>query len=563
MAPSQVLRFALAGIAASVLQAQAPNGYRLYDNKLTGLKFYYPPAYKQIPLPPTERILRARFVRTRPPKVFQKYRGRNPEIFVFAFEEVPPPTGVPQPAKTRPPGEKGKEKVRQGGARLMTTEQRNRVRTFAEFKAKRLAGFEIVPAGKDDHYELTPPRHRLVGRKPWSSGNDRPTDPVGYLIVKRQRSWVLGVFGLSVRLGATQLASEVTKMSWALKIVDNTGSTHRAEARLERSLHGKKLRALEKRMAVRRRLARGWKVVDTPNYIIVHHSKSPSLISRIARNIEAVRALYERAFPPVRPVDAVSIVRVCRTLDEYHKYGGPRGSGGFWHSGNEELVLFDYSQTMRKLDAKQARRLGRRLTDKDSLLVLYHEALHQYVYYAIGEFRPHDWFNEGYGDYFSGAVIPSGARRVSRIGPARWRIHRAKDQCELNLGAVKLEKLLRAERAEFYSPRRRADYYAAAWSFIFFLKNDKSVQNNPAWAGLLQDYFTQLKDAHAAEIAQVDGEPTRADKEKAGFKARRSAIDQALAGISLPELEAAWRSHVVKMKDPWKSQREKRRKARR
>ena len=50
---------------------------------------------------------------------------------------------------------------------------------------------------------------------------------------------------------------------------------------------------------------------------------------------------------------AVSIVRSCANITEYYAYGGPRGSGGFWHSGNEELVLFDYMQTT--LDAERNR----------------------------------------------------------------------------------------------------------------------------------------------------------------------------------------------------------------
>ena len=27
-----------------------------------------------------------------------------------------------------------------------------------------------------------------------------------------------------------------------------------------------------------------------------------------------------------------------KSLDEYHQYGGPPGTGGYWHPGEEELV---------------------------------------------------------------------------------------------------------------------------------------------------------------------------------------------------------------------------------
>ena len=41
----------------------------------------------------------------------------------------------------------------------------------------------------------------------------------------------------------------------------------------------------------------------------------------------------------------------------------------------------------------------------DTLAVLYHEAFHQFIFYSVGEVAPHSWFNEGHGDYFSGADV--------------------------------------------------------------------------------------------------------------------------------------------------------------
>ena len=105
--------------------------------------------------------------------------------------------------------------------------------------------------------------------------------------------------------------------------------------RLQTASASEKRRLLEEARAA---LAKGWQAVDTENFLIVHHSKNEGLIRKIAREIEAMRTLYTQHFPAVATVDALSVVRVCRTKDEYHQYGGPPSSGGYWHPANEELV---------------------------------------------------------------------------------------------------------------------------------------------------------------------------------------------------------------------------------
>ena len=257
-------------------------------------------------------------------------------------------------------------------------------------------------------------------------------------------------------------------------------------------------------------------------------------------------------------MDQVAVVRVCRTRDEYHQYGGPPSTGGYWHPGNEELVFFDYSYTMTQLDEDDRKAMGdRKLTSDDSLLVLYHEALHQYMHYAIGEFSPHYWFNEGYGDYFSGAVVGESSGRVLRVDPSPWRIHLAKDMCEFGEGFIALKDILEAERGAFYHPARARNYYAGAWSFVFFLKQSKEAAAHPLWSKLLQTYYDGVKSLYAAELAALGPAPNLEAKGQAGARARVAALKKALEGIDLAELEKVWRKWVVDMKDPWPSKRKK------
>jgi hypothetical protein len=214
---------------------------------------------------------------------------------------------------------------------------------------------------------------------------------------------------------------------------------------------------------------------------------------------------------------------------------------------------------MKTLDDDERKRLGKaKLTDDDSLLVLYHEAFHQYIHYAVGEFSPHDWFNEGFGDYFSGAQVGDTTGRVLRIDPSPWRIHTAKDMCEHGVGFIPLKEILEAERAAFYHPQRVRYFYAGAWSFLFFLNQAKEAAAHPKWSKLLQTYFDAMKSSYAEEVARFGEQPSLEQKTIAGVKARKVAMAQALDGVDVPELERVWRKWVVDMKDPWPSKREKR-----
>jgi hypothetical protein len=193
------------------------------------------------------------------------------------------------------------------------------------------------------------------------------------------------------------------------------------------------------------------------------------------------------------------------------------------------------------------------------MLVLRHEAFHQYIFYAIGEFSPHDWFNEGYGDYFSGAVVHGNTGRVAKVQPSPWRIHRAKDMCEHGKGFLSLDKILKAERSTFYNRSRIGDYYAGAWSFVYFLKESKQAKAHPKWSIMLQTYFDAVKDCYAEAIVEYGDKPSLANKQVAGFNARKKALKRTLDGIDLPELEKVWRKWVVDMRDPWPSLRKKKR----
>ena len=296
---------------------------------------------------------------------------------------------------------------------------------------------------------------------------------------------------------------------------------------------------------VRKALAKGWKAVDTENFIVVYHTDNEKLINKIARDLEAIRPMYVDLFPPVKPVETVSIVRVCKNQDEYLAYGGPPGSGGYWHPGNEELVFYDYAQTELEADKKK----GRRLTDKDSFLVLYHEAFHQYIHYAVGQVAPHYWFNEGHGDYFSGAIIPQYGTRVTAVGPSRWRITRAKWRSIRNWRRrdrsrrpwIPIEKIVKAPREEYYGPLCGA-HYMGGWALVYFLREAPEAKKHPKWSKIIPTYFDTLKSETKA-LGIAPGRP--------GPRAATRAFNAAFEGVDLHELDAAVKSFIQKLKHPW------------
>jgi hypothetical protein len=540
--------------AAAILgpHAAAQAGYKTFENKLKGITFVYPTTHAELPLPPTEALVVAKYVMKAQPEEMKRiderlFQAQTPFLEVFRFSLPTTKTGGAAPAGGKPDAGKPDAAPATGDVPLeMTWEQ----------FVTGIRGYTVTEVEKKPgHFEL---RLRGGGGGGGGARGRGGAEPIGYLVRKIEGNTVLGVAGFSFDVGEKTLVSQVTRMAASLKPLAD-GADDRAEADLDKLYASGKFKAVEWRKQARAKMAAGWKALDTENYLIVHHSTNQGLIRRIARDIEAMRAFYGEQFPPSKPIDAVAVVRVCRTLDEYHDYGGPRGTGGYWHPGNEELVFFDYSYTMQQMDSREKRALGgQRLTDDDSLLVLYHEALHQYMHYAVGQFAPHDWFNEGYGDYFSGAVVGESTGRVVRVDPSPWRIHVAKDMLEFGDGYLSLKDVLHADRATFYNPQRAGNYYAAAWSFVFFLKHDKAALAHPQWSKLLATYYATVKEVYATESKGV-GEDDRGGREVASFKARKAALAKTLEGVDLVALEAAWKKYVVGMRDPWPTLRKKRR----
>ncbi len=269
-----------------------------------------------------------------------------------------------------------------------------------------------------------------------------------------------------------------------------------------------------KRSEIERGIVAGWKVIVSPkkNYIVIYNTvkeRNNLLAKIIADNIEMIREqIYEKQFPPKKKIEDVCIVRVCGGRAEYHAYGGPGGSAGYWSTGTEELVFYDASPA--------------RAVDDDTISVLYHEAFHQYIYYSTGRVSPHSWFNEGHGDYYAGAKLIG---RKFVIKPFTWRMGTIKNALRMGPSPVEgdgfdrtkegytpLEPFTAFTQGQYYSYPGIS--YAQGWSFIYFLRElvPKNPKWNAKWGKILETYFNVLQNSTA--VTPSDPKPAPAPEPK-------------------------------------------------
>ena len=97
-----------------------------------------------------------------------------------------------------------------------------------------------------------------------------------------------------------------------------------------------------KRRVVRAKLEKGWHAHDTEHFILISDMVSNTynrrLLKEMLTDLELMRKEYEKHFPPLQEVTAVSTVRVCNSYEGYQRYSKKPGTGGYWHPIAEELV---------------------------------------------------------------------------------------------------------------------------------------------------------------------------------------------------------------------------------
>ncbi len=240
------------------------------------------------------------------------------------------------------------------------------------------------------------------------------------------------------------------------------------------SQHNANERYIEEQKA---RLPSGWYsfLSKNDNYWIFSNAEKP-FAKEIEKNLEGIHECLVRLFPGEPRIDWIPIVRVCKTKDEYHGYGGPAGSAGYWSDMTKEFVF--YNDIAR----------GKRNTFK----TLKHEAFHQYIHFLLG-CPPSTWFDEGHADFVAGGEF---AGKRIKIKQNLWR--RGTIQSAIVNGSfVPIKKLVYMTKAQYYAQPTLC--YAEGWSFVYFLlegrKNGAKMRKD--WETIPSRYLDHFRDAFA------------------------------------------------------------------
>lgn len=545
---------------APPLEAQAPPGWRTFTHKQTGVKLFHPKEFKVIPVKPDEHLILAKFERPTPWRAKKKDRTRRPEFFLAFVLEDSPQTSQAK-SKERPlvmgsgqsaTGDRKKDKVTSFAD---IEKRRNAIHTWQDFLKKRYRGrFSTRPTKTrlrkgEQEYTL-----HIKQRNPKAQG-DNPA--AGMLFIRRTDSQTWGIMGFCDQVVAKSFHKIFRKIA---RSMDKPKGFVRVRDDSAKFYENKKLKGIPFRIKARRAMVKGWKATDTENFFVLYHTTNMRLVHKIVSDLEAIQPFYQKMFPPVEGTDAISVVRICRNVKEYLKYGGPVGSAGYWNPAHQELVFYDASRDSRAKSKRQA--------ERDSYLVLYHEGFHQFIFNGLEGVSPDYWFNEGMADYFGGSVFYRGSKRMKEIMPNRWRIPRIKGTVNNPKAWLPLDRLIKAKRPDFYNrnPQIMSQMYAQSWALCYFLLRSSEAAKHEGWREIIPNYYKALKVEAARVKKAIDmskrmkDEMSLQDKMKQYSMAGTRATRAAFSGIDMKLLEETWKQWVRTMKDPWAAKRPKRKK---
>ncbi len=237
----------------------------------------------------------------------------------------------------------------------------------------------------------------------------------------------------------------------------------------------------------------GWWFVETPHYVLVSDLRrgQRSFVQRVQEELESMRAIYQRMFPPRKPIEAVSLVRIFADAEDYVRYVGEehRATGGIWMPSKRELIIrpFEWGNELER----RARVAS----------IIYHEAFHQYIFYAFDLIRTSPWYNEGHATFFEGGDLRRLELRVDEVP------HYASALESLaGTGPLPVSRLLQLDYAGFYEQRtgdmeQRRLNYAMAWGLIYYLRKGAPIESDNRYEVLIKRYEDALWETRNDEAA--------------------------------------------------------------
>ncbi len=224
--------------------------------------------------------------------------------------------------------------------------------------------------------------------------------------------------------------------------------------------------------------ARGGTTHETARYII-RTNADPPLAKFFGGHAEKIYKFYTSKFPPIPGGAPKFPIYIFKDEGSFLR-GTEAGAGaaGYYDPQMRKLVLFILSEDLKNT---AARTLEERYAN--TLLVLYHEAFHQYSHFYLEDIP--SWFAEGQADYFGGARFAPGAS-TPVIGPNAWRVDHIKDVLASG-DQIAMARLIQMTQGEMYN-EAGSQNYAQAWSFVHFLWSDAAL-----FKQYLKPYFEALQ----------------------------------------------------------------------
>ncbi len=214
-----------------------------------------------------------------------------------------------------------------------------------------------------------------------------------------------------------------------------------------------------------------WWYAELPHYILVSNldARSRDLAQELQKNIEQLRASFEKIWPAVQPIDEVSVIRLFNTREEYLSYVGPELAWtlGVWMPSKRELVI---SPVEGKSSSSKSGKMRERI-----LNTAYHEAFHQYVFYALDRMELPLWMNEGHACLFEECAFDRSGRGVRTL-ENEDRLGYFQIAGAVRSSPTPIVDLMLTTQAEFYAQgmegreRALAYNYAASWALVYFLR---------------------------------------------------------------------------------------------
>lgn len=224
-----------------------------------------------------------------------------------------------------------------------------------------------------------------------------------------------------------------------------------------------------------------WWYVNTDNYIILANLslKHKALVKQLQEDIEFLRSAYFELMPPRTEINAVSVIRVFATPQEYVAYVGPEHSwsGGLWMASKKEMAI-------RPIDWGRNRDQSRNVME-----TAYHEAFHQYIFYALDQVRTSVWFNEGHAVFFEHSEIKNNRLEIQEH---EYSVQRLLTMISQNKASI--PELIQMDYKDFYAEddEKRSANYCLAWALVYYLRKGACFDKPAAHVKLLDRYIDTL-----------------------------------------------------------------------